>query len=115
MLNQIENYYFSKSEELQACFLAYRKLILDFDTENIREHWKFGTPFFYYKGKMFCYLWSTNKGKTNYVSFLKGSKMNHPALVGEKRKIAKVLHIDLTQDIDIVEFREILLEASLLY
>lgn len=60
MLNAIDNYFLSKDEPIKSCLLFLRDYILNFD-KNITEAWKYGMPFYWYKGKMFCCLWVYKK------------------------------------------------------
>ncbi|TDW97390.1 DUF1801 domain-containing protein [Dinghuibacter silviterrae] len=55
-MNALENYYEQQEEPARSCLLALRTIILQQDHE-ISATWKYGMPFFCYKGKMFCYLW----------------------------------------------------------
>jgi len=113
-MSPLENFYITLEEPLQSVFLYYRKFILESD-ENFTEHWKYKTPFFYYKGKWFCYLSFSKKTNRAYLGFVKGSKMEHSLLKSEGRKMIKIMEIDQNQDIPMALFEEILTLAKKLY
>jgi hypothetical protein len=48
-MKAIDNFYLQLDEPAQSCLLAARKLILAQDIDVI-EAWKYGMPFFCYKG-----------------------------------------------------------------
>src|SRR6185437_9054488 len=54
-INPFDNYFLQKEDPDKSCLQFLRQLILKQD-RNITEAWKYGMPFFCYKGKMFCYL-----------------------------------------------------------
>ena len=84
MLNAIDNYFLNKEEPVKGCLLFLRAHILKQD-KNITEAWKYGMPFYCYKGKMFCYLWVHKKYLQPYIGIVEGGKLNHPDLIQEKR------------------------------
>jgi len=47
--------------------------LLSVDKE-ISPEWKFKLPFFYFKGKMFCYLWYHKKYKQPFNGIIVGNK-----------------------------------------
>lgn len=114
MLNQLDNYYFSKPEPEQSCLLFLRRYLLDYSAQ-IEEHWKYTTAFFTYKKKLFCYF-SINK-KTNrlYIGFVDGNKIRHKDLVDEGRKQIRVFYIDPNKDVDVKKLNRILNLAVKLY
>lgn len=87
---------------------------MDFD-ESISEHWKYQIPFFYYKKKMFCYLYQQKKGGLPYIGFAKGNYMEHPALEKGNRKKMKVMPFNPEEDLPIEELYELLTLARDLY
>ena len=58
----LENFYLKQDEPTKGTLLALREIILCQD-KDITNVWKYGMPFFCYKGKMFCYLWLHKKLK----------------------------------------------------
>lgn len=113
-INELDNFFISHSEENNACFQFLRGHILSYD-DKITEHWKWKLPFYYYKGKMFCYFWIDKKSQHPYVCFAKGNKSNNPNLELGTRKMMKSLTINPNEDIPINILNEILEELVLLY
>jgi hypothetical protein len=103
----LTDYYISKPEPLQSCLLALRHFILHHHP-NISESYKFGTAFFTYDDKMLCYLGHHKKLNQPYIGFIQGSKIDHPALLQEKRKMVKIVIIDCAEDLPVNDLEEIL-------
>jgi len=114
MLNAIDKYYLNQSEPTKGCLLALRKIILDF-ASDITEEWKYSMPFFYYKKKMFCYIWFHKKYEAPYIGIVEGYKIEHPVLIAEKRSRMKIMLIDPNEDIPVETITEILRTASAFY
>jgi hypothetical protein len=114
MLNPIDNYYAQKKEPIKSCLLFMRAHILQQD-ENITEAWKYGMPFFCYKGKMFCYLWVHKKYHQPYLGIVEGKKIDHPDLLVEARARMKILLLDPEKDLPIRKINTILKEMLALY
>ena len=110
----IDNFYQSKSDAAKSCLLALRDLILSKD-ESITEAWKYGMPFFCYKKKMFCYLWTDKKTSQPYLGIVEGSKINHPNLVQEKRARMKIMRFDADDDLPITAINGLLKKVLKLY
>jgi len=107
MLRDIDNYFLNKDEPVKGCLLFLREFILGFDS-NLTEAWKYGMPFYCYRGKMFCYLWVDKKTHNPYLGIVDGNKIDHPLLVMEKRARMKTIQFDARQDVPIDTIREIL-------
>ena len=114
MLNHLDNYFFSLEEPHRSCLLFLRQFILNYSAD-LNEQWKFNTPFYYFKGKWFCYISYHKKTKRIYLAFILGNKMSHPKLVSEGRKQIKVFYIDPEKDIDIKSLKAMFKEACRLY
>lgn len=114
MLNPLDTYYATKEEPVKGCLQFLRTMILQQDP-NITEAWKYGMPFFCYKGKMFCYLWLHKKYAQPYIGIVEGKKINHPDLLQEKRARMKILLVDANKDIPAKKIKGILKEALALY
>ena len=91
-----------------------RQHIMDFD-KGITEAWKYRMPFFYYKGKMFCYLWVHKKNGLPYIGIVEGGKIDHPDLIQESRARMKILLIDLNADLPLDTINTILKTALSFY
>lgn len=97
MLNPLDNFFEQKDEPMKSC-LQYLRLLLT-GYEHITEHWKYALPFYYYKGKMFCYLWIHKKTHQPYIGLVDGNKIDHHDLLQEKRARMKILLINPLEDI----------------
>lgn len=100
LLNPINHFYESKEEPAKSCLLAARHFILHF-IPQMTESWKYGMPFFCYKGKIFCYLWIDKKTKQPYLGIMDGYKLEHPLLLQEKRARVKILMLEVEEDLPI--------------
>ena len=99
MLSELDQFYIKLEEPNKSCFLALRDFILRYN-EDITAEWKYKLPFFYYKGKMFCYLWKNKKTNLPYVCIVRSENINHPALVQEDRKKMKAFYLNPEGDLD---------------
>jgi hypothetical protein len=114
MLNNIDNFYLEKQEPLQGCLLGLKEIILSQD-KDIASAWKYGMPFFCYKGKMFCYLWVNKKTQQPYIGIVEGKHFNHPLLITEKRSRMKIMLFDADKQLPIKTIKLILKQAIDLY
>ncbi|MEO6978480.1 MAG: DUF1801 domain-containing protein [Mucilaginibacter sp.] len=106
-MRAIDDYFLNKDEPVKGCLLFLREFILSFNN-NITEAWKYGMPFYCYKGKMFCYLWVDKKTLNPYLGIVDGNKIEHPLLVIEKRARMKTIQFDARQDVPVDTLKEIL-------
>jgi hypothetical protein len=107
MLSPIDNYFLQKDEPVRSCLQFLREFICSRD-DNIMETWKYGMPFYCYKGKMFCYLWVHKKYLQPYIGIVEGKSIDHPDLIIEKRKRMKILLLDPLKDIPVKKIDKIL-------
>lgn len=114
MISELDNFYLSQPEPNRSCFLALREMILSLDQEFTPE-WKYKLPFFYYKKKMFCYLWKDKVTQEPYIGIVRCTNINHPKLEQGNRKRMKIYRVNPNEDIDIEELFEILKESMKLY
>jgi hypothetical protein len=114
MLNELNNFYDNLTEPNQSCFLALRKIIMDFDPE-ITEEWKYKLPFFHYKKKPFCYVWKDKKTTFPYIGIVRCTNIIHPNLEAGNRKKMKIFSINPTEDIDVKSIYTIFEEVKKLY
>jgi hypothetical protein len=113
-MKEIDNFYLNKAEPDRSCLLALRDLILRQDP-NITAAWKYGMPFFCYKGKMFCYLWLHKKEKLPYIGMVEGKRLNHPNLIQEDRARMKIMLIDPNKNLPVRTLEKLILDAIDLY
>jgi len=114
MLSAIDTYFLTKEEPVKSCLLFLRGYILKQD-KNITEAWKYGMPFYCYKGRMFCYLWVHKKYLQPYIGIVEGAKIKHPDLLQEKRARMKILLVDAEKDIPIKKIEGIMKDILDLY
>jgi hypothetical protein len=113
-LRDIDNYFLQKEEPVKSCLLFLREHILNYD-KNITEVWKYRMPFYCYKDKMFCYLWTHKKNGLPYIGIVEGKKIDHPALIIEDRARMKIMLLDPTADLPMDTIDNILKIAIGLY
>lgn len=114
MLNDLNKFFLNHDEPNKSCFMALRKIILDYNY-NITEHWRYKVPFYYFKGKPFCYLWQEKKTRQPYIGIVKGNLINSPFLIKGNRKKMKVFRIDPNADLPVVEIYSVFEEALKYY
>lgn len=114
MLKPVDDWFLKQEEPARSCLQFLRSHILQLD-EHITEAWKYGMPYFCYKGKMCCYLWVHKKYKQPYLGIVEGRKINDPDLVIEKRARMKILLLDPAKDIPVKKINSILKQVLKLY
>ena len=101
------SFYLSQPEPNKSCLLGLRDLIIHFDPD-ISETIKYGMPCFTYKNKALCYLWKDKKTDQPYILMVDGNLIDHPDLESGDRARMKILKIDPTKDLPVVNINEIL-------
>lgn len=114
MLRPIDAWFQGKDEPARSCLQFMRTHILQ-QNKNITEAWKYGMPFYCFKGKMFCYLWVHKKYGQPYLGIVEGQAIDHPDLVQEKRARMKILLLDPAKDLPLKKINAILKEVLALY
>ncbi len=114
MLNALNQFYLQQKEPNKSCYLALRDVILGL-SEEITPEWKYKLPFFYYKGKMFCYLWQDKKTHEPYIGIVRAQGLELDYLIQGNRKRMKILPIPANEDLPIEKIREALLLAMQQY
>ncbi|MBS1582141.1 MAG: DUF1801 domain-containing protein [Bacteroidetes bacterium] len=110
----LERWYGGHAEPARACLLALRELVLAHDP-HVTEAWKYRMPFFCYRGKMFCYLWTRKDSGQPYIGMVEGRRLFHPDLIQEERARMKILLVDPSGRIPEATIRGILDQAITLY
>ncbi|RCH55110.1 DUF1801 domain-containing protein [Mucilaginibacter hurinus] len=113
-LRPIDNYFLKQPEPVKSCLYVLRDLMCGF-TPGITEEWKYAMVFYYYKGKMFCYLRVDKKTGQPYLGIMEGRRMQHPLLIQDNRKRVKVLYVDPEKDIGVDDIISILSIALTFY
>jgi Domain of unknown function (DU1801) len=106
----VDNYFFKKEGLVRECMIFLRSYILSFD-DRLTEEWKYSIPFYCFKGKMLCYLWTDKKTGQPYIGIVDGNKMDFTELVQEKRSRMKILRIDPEAEIPLPLINAILKNA----
>ena len=106
----IDDYFLRQDEPAKSCLQFLRELILKLGPD-ITEEWKYGMPFYCYKGKRFCYLWVHKKFGQPYIGVVEGKLIDHPELIIEKRSRMKILLIDPHADLPVQKIHFILNDA----
>lgn len=113
-LLDLDNFYLQKEEPVKSCLLALREIVLS-QNKEISVAWKYGMPFFLFKGKMFCYLWVHKKLHQPYIGIVEGKRLKHPDLIIEKRSRMKILLVDPAKDLPKRKIESILKQTLELY
>jgi len=114
MLNPLDKYYLDKEEPYRSCLQNLREIILAMDP-SITEKWRYGMPFFYYRGRMACYLWLDKKNLKPYIGIVEGSRIEHEGLVLGNRKRMKAFMVDPHKNPPIKSIKSLLKKMLLLY
>lgn len=109
-MKALDEYYERQEEPAKSCLIALRHILLEFKAP-FTETLKYGMPFFCYKEKMFCYLWTDKKTKQPYIGIVDGNKIEHPLLVQDKRARMKIVYIDPRKDLPVRTINQILTMA----
>lgn len=114
-MSQIIDQFFLKAPEPQQSTLIYLRQYL-INQIGLEEHWKFNTPFYYYKSKWFCYIsYSAKRKHEIYIGFVRGHQIEFPNLLSEGRKQIKILRINPEVDLDIHSLQKICTLLKKLY
>jgi hypothetical protein len=114
MLRPIDNWFLQKEEPVKSCLQFMRQHILNSDM-HLTEAWKYGMPFYCYKGKMCCYLWVHKKYQQPYLGIVEGAAIIHADLLQEKRARMKILLLDANTDLPLKKINAILQQMLKLY
>ena len=113
-MRELDNFYLQQDEPIKGTLLALREIILQQD-KDITNAWKYGMPFFCYKGKMFCYLWFHKKHKQPYIGIVEGKRFDEPFLIQEDRGRMKIMLFDPNEDLPLQTIENILQKAINFY
>jgi len=123
-MNPAENYILKQKEPFQAIFLFVREIILK-TLPEMEEKFKYGLPFYYYKNKPFCFF-NVSKSNTELkrkesfadIVFVKGFELkgfDKQLIAGNKRTLMKSIPYFSLEEVDPIQLKKILLQASQLY
>lgn len=110
----LDHFYLQQPEPVKGCYLALRDIILA-QSAHITPEWKYGCPFFYYKGKMFCYLWFHKEHQQPYLAIMKGKAIRDPLLLAEGRVNIRIMLFDPEKDLPVRSIKRVLQKALELF
>jgi hypothetical protein len=113
-MKELDDFYLKQCDPIKGALLALREIILKQD-RDITATWKYGMPFFCYKGKMICYLWVHKKYKQPYMGIVEGNLFDEPFLLQEKRSRMKIMLFDPNVDLPLQAIENILQKLLDLY
>lgn len=113
-MRELNDFYLKQDEPIKGTLLALREIILQQDKE-VTHAWKYGMPFFCYKGKMFCYLWVHRKHKQPYIGIVEGKRFDEPFLIQEDRSRMKIMLFEPNQDLPLQTIENLLQKALNFY
>ena len=113
-MRELDNFYLQHDEPIKGTLLALREIILQ-QNKDVTNTWKYGMPFFCYKGKMFCYLWFHKKHKQPYIGIVEGKRFDELFLIQEDRSRMKIMLFDPNEDLPIQRIESVLQKAINLY
>ncbi|RKR05205.1 uncharacterized protein DUF1801 [Flavobacterium sp. 90] len=113
-MKQLDDFYLKQEEPIKGIFLALKEIILKQDTD-ITNVLKYGMPFFCYKGKMFCYLWTHKKHKQPYIGIVEGKHFDESFLLQENRSRMKIMLFNTNEDLPLEQIEVIIQKAIKLY
>jgi Domain of unknown function (DU1801) len=113
-MNALDNFYLNQQEPTKSCLLALREIILAQDNE-VTNAWKYGMPFFCYRGKMFCYVWFHKKHNQPYLGIVEGNRFTESFLIQEKRSRMKIMLLDPDKDLPVRKIKGLLKKVLDLY
>lgn len=114
MSHELDRYYAALPEPARTRMQALREFILAHDP-HVTEAWKYRMPFFCYRGKMFCYVWTDAASGHPYLGLVEGQRLFHPQLVQGDRARMKVLPLDPIRRLPADLIRALLSDAIALY
>lgn len=109
-MRALDQFYLKHEEPMQSCLLGLRDIILSVD-KDITPEWKYKLPFFYYRGKMLCYLWIHKKYQHPYIGFVDGHLLQDEDLLIENRAKMKILLVNPEEDLPLEKINTLLKEV----
>ncbi len=114
MLRPIDAFFYNQIEPAKSCLEFLRSYLLSIN-KDITEEWKYGAPFYFVRGKRFCYLWVNKKWKQPYIGIIDGSCIEFSGLIQENRKRMKVYPINANKAIDVKALDRLMKKVLSLY
>ena len=116
IMNPAETYILNQPEPYKSILLQLQ-VIFEHLFPEIELKYKYKIPFYYLKGKPFCYFNASHKKQFVDVGIVKGNQIfiHNEHLVTEKRKVMASLRYKTVEDIDIIILTEVLKKAASFY
>ncbi|WP_298513997.1 DUF1801 domain-containing protein [uncultured Kordia sp.] len=115
-MNPAETYILEQPEPYKSILLEIQ-VLMEHVVPEVELKYKYRIPFYYYKGKPFCYLNASHKKKFVDVGIVKGGEIHihKEYLVTEKRKVMASLRYTTVNDINDNIFFEVIKKAASFY
>jgi len=115
-MNPAAQYITSQPQPYQE-ILMYLQVVVEKNLPQLELKYKYKIPFYYYKGKPFCYFNASHKKQFVDVGFWKGNqiKVHQEHLVTENRKMMVSLRYKTLNEIDEAVLVTVLQAAIKLY
>lgn len=115
-MNSAEKYILDQPEPYKS-ILMHLQLIIEHRVPDVSLYYKYKIPFYYLKGKPFCYLNASPKKRYVDLGFWKGSALtlHKKHLVTEDRKMITSLRYRQPEEINAAVLTDVLQEAKSLY
>ena len=115
-MNPAENYILHQPEPYRF-ILLHLQVIIEHACDVLELKYKYNIPFYYIKGKPFCYLNANHKKQYIDLGFWKGNQIQiyQEHLVTENRKMMVSLRYKALEEINDKILIEVLKEAQSLY
>ncbi|WP_298422806.1 DUF1801 domain-containing protein [uncultured Kordia sp.] len=115
-MNPAENYILQQPEPYKSILLQLQVLI-EYSFPDIELKYKYRIPFYYIKGKPFCYLNASHKRQYVDIGIVKGGEIqiHKEHLVTEKRKVMASLRYKKVEGINDKVLIEVLKKAASFY
>lgn len=109
-MHPLDSFYETHPEPVRSTLLAMRQLIHK-TVPEVEEAWKYGMPFFLFRGRMWVYLWVDKKRGWPYVGLVDGALISFPDLEREERSRMAVFRINPSKDLPVRKFSSLLKTA----
>lgn len=110
----VDQFFLNQEEPAKGCLEYLRAFILGLGI-GVVEEWRYKMPFYFYKGKRFCYLRTDKRTKQPYIGFVDGVRIDHPSLIQEGRIRMKILPVDPLADLPMELVHELMTTALSLH
>ncbi len=100
--------FFMQAPEPAKSFLAYIRTLIHASAPGVQEKMSYGMPFYYLRGRRFCYLWIQKATGWPYIGIVNGSAIDFPGLEAGERSKMKIFPVDPDKDMPDAEIKVLL-------